>query len=87
MKCPQSEAETTKVGAFWGCPTHGQLPETNTMRIVTSPNVLLQVLIPIMLREPFFVCILGQRYGWVPESGQFRHTTIQQMRPKVLAHE
>ena len=22
--------------------------------------------------EPFFVCILGQRYGWVPEPGQFR---------------
>lgn len=27
MKCPQCSVETTKVGAFLICPTHGQLPE------------------------------------------------------------
>lgn len=27
MKCPQCHAEATKVGAFWICPTHGQLQE------------------------------------------------------------
>jgi hypothetical protein len=37
--------------------------------------------------EPFFVCILGQRYGWVPEPRHFHDTTIQQMQLKVLAHE
>jgi len=26
MKCPQRQAEATKVGAFWICSTHGQLP-------------------------------------------------------------
>ena len=28
--------------------------------------------------EPFFVCILGQRYGWVPEPEQFREPTDRQ---------
>ena len=28
--------------------------------------------------EPFFVCILGQRYGWVPEPRHFRATADQQ---------
>jgi hypothetical protein len=36
--------------------------------------------------EPFFVCLLGQRYGWVPEPRHFRDTTIQQMQLRVLAH-
>jgi hypothetical protein len=27
MQCPQCNAEATKFGAFWICPTHGQLPE------------------------------------------------------------
>jgi hypothetical protein len=27
MKCPQCHVEVTKVGAFWICPAHGQLPE------------------------------------------------------------
>ena len=27
MKCPHCQAEATKVGAFWICPTHGQIPE------------------------------------------------------------
>ena len=27
MKCPQCQAEATKVGDFWVCPKHGQLPE------------------------------------------------------------
>ncbi len=27
MRCPQCSAEAAKVGAFWICPTHGQLPE------------------------------------------------------------
>ena len=27
--------------------------------------------------EPFFVCILGQHDGWVPEPEQFHHTTEQ----------
>lgn len=37
--------------------------------------------------EPFFVCILGQRRGWVPEPRHFRDATIQRMQRKVLAHE
>jgi hypothetical protein len=28
--------------------------------------------------EPFFVCILGQRYGWVPEPRHFRETADRQ---------
>lgn len=28
--------------------------------------------------EPFFVCILGQRYGWVPEPHQFREPADRQ---------
>jgi len=28
--------------------------------------------------EPFFVCILGQRYGWVPEPHQFRESADRQ---------
>jgi WD40 repeat protein len=28
--------------------------------------------------EPFFVCILGQRYGWVPEPEHFRDTADRQ---------
>jgi len=27
MQCPQCQTEAAKVGAFWVCPTHGQLPE------------------------------------------------------------
>lgn len=27
MKCPQCQAEATRVGDFWICPKHGQLPE------------------------------------------------------------
>lgn len=37
--------------------------------------------------EPFFVCILGQRYGWVTDPGHSRDTTIQQRQRSVLAHE
>jgi hypothetical protein len=37
--------------------------------------------------EPLIVCILGQRYGWVPELRYFRTTTIQLMQLKVLTHE
>ncbi|MCX6901212.1 MAG: TIR domain-containing protein [Verrucomicrobia bacterium] len=39
MKCPQCQAEATKFGAFWICPTHGQLPEPKPhvpMRIFLS---------------------------------------------------
>src|SRR2546425_1729117 len=39
MKCPQCQVEATKVGAFWICPTHGQLPEPKPcapMRIFLS---------------------------------------------------
>ena len=28
--------------------------------------------------EPFFVCILGQRYGWVPEPRHFRDDADRQ---------
>lgn len=35
----------------------------------------------------FSVCILGQRYGWMPEPSHFRDTTIQRMQPGVVAHE
>ena len=37
--------------------------------------------------EPFFLCILGQRYGWVPESRHFRDTTDrqrQQQEPRSI---
>lgn len=37
--------------------------------------------------RPFFLCFLGQRYGWVPEPRHFRDTTIQRMQLRVLAHE
>ncbi len=30
MKCPQCRVEATPVGAFWICPTHGQLPGAAT---------------------------------------------------------
>jgi hypothetical protein len=39
MKCPQCNAEAVKVGAFWVCPQHGQLPEAKPfvpMRIFLS---------------------------------------------------
>jgi len=39
MKCPQCDAEPAKVGAFWICLTHGQLPEPKPftpMRIFLS---------------------------------------------------
>ena len=26
--------------------------------------------------EPFFICMLGQRYGWVPAAARSRTTTI-----------
>jgi len=32
--------------------------------------------------EPFFVCILGQRYGWVPEPQHFRDTTDRQQQER-----
>jgi hypothetical protein len=39
MKCPQCDSEAAKVGAFWVCPVHGQLPEPQAfapMRIFLS---------------------------------------------------
>ena len=32
--------------------------------------------------EPFFVCILGQRYGWVPESRHFRDAADRQRQQR-----
>ncbi len=37
--------------------------------------------------EPFFVCILGQRYGWVPEPRQFRESPDRRGRQMSLAME
>lgn len=37
--------------------------------------------------RPSFAGLLGVRCGWTPESRRFRHTTIQQIQPEVLAHE
>jgi tetratricopeptide (TPR) repeat protein len=39
VKCPQCHIEAARVGAFWVCPEHGQLPEsrpTTTLRIFLS---------------------------------------------------
>lgn len=39
MKCPKCQAEATKIGSFWICPTHGQLSEPKPhvpMRIFLS---------------------------------------------------
>ena len=39
MECPQCQVEATKVGTYWICPTHGQLPEPKPhvpMRIFLS---------------------------------------------------
>jgi hypothetical protein len=39
MKCQQCQVEATRVGEFWICPTHGQLPEVKQhapMRIFLS---------------------------------------------------
>jgi hypothetical protein len=32
--------------------------------------------------EPFFVCILGQRYGWVPEPRHFRDPADRQRQQR-----
>lgn len=37
--------------------------------------------------EPFFVCLLPQRYGWVPKPFHFHGATVQQEQPRVFAHE
>jgi hypothetical protein len=36
MKCPHCHTEATKVGAFWICPTHGQLSKLKSVTLLRS---------------------------------------------------
>ena len=74
-RCRQRELEFTEVDLRWG---------------VTEEQAERGEVLPICLREiensrPYFICLLGERYGWIPPPEMIGSELIE-MQPWLAAH-